>query len=525
MSSLSQRGRFIVTMITGIALSIGAPAIFILPTDAPVERLVQNLSKHLADHPQDGEAYYSLARTHALAFSMQQRTIVVYDANGPVPMPADDRRQETTTRLRLEEADRKGEGQAPVTAVLTQQELREHLVEGVRAYNRAIEISPDRAKYRLGLASLLEAGRKLAGEITVAPGINTPRADPEKLRHWHSTLSKASAGDDRAAQRIRDQLRTPEHDWVKSHPRLELVPALLAARDDQDEKIQQFARRMLSEDWIDQACDQYFAAFSLALRAEGKAVEQPMRGLGELVAFESGKAFERLVRERGTRPDDAVRLTTVSAGLKAFERLPPNRAVTPIVFSFSSHRTLSDLCDHTARVRFNLDGSDRPQQWPWLKPTTGLLCWDPANSRRITSGRQLFGSVSWWIFFDNGYQALDALDDNRDAALTGPELAGIAVWFDRNANGISDSGEVTPVHKLGVAAISCRATSTSDGCPANLQGISFTDGRVLPTYDWIADPAPGSFDESSPTRPLPLALAASCVALSAMPFIPRRRAK
>ena len=44
----------------------------------------------------------------------------------------------------------------------------------------------------------------------------------------------------------------------------------------------------------------------------------------------------------------------------------------------------------------------------------------------------MFGSVTWWLFFSDGYRALDTLDDNRDGRLTGSELSGIAVWFDRN---------------------------------------------------------------------------------------------
>ncbi|MBT3202234.1 MAG: hypothetical protein HN350_20220, partial [Phycisphaerales bacterium] len=51
-------------------------------------------------------------------------------------------------------------------------------------------------------------------------------------------------------------------------------------------------------------------------------------------------------------------------------------------------------------VRFDLDGDGRAQSWPWVKPTTGILVWDPSGQGRITSGQQLFGSVTIWMFFN-----------------------------------------------------------------------------------------------------------------------------
>ena len=98
---------------------------------------------------------------------------------------------------------------------------------------------------------------------------------------------------------------------------------------------------------------------------------------------------------------------------------------------------------------------------------------------------------------------MDVLDDDRDGQLAGSELAGLAVWFDRNANGISESGDVIPIESLGIASLATRATSTEDGSPANRSGLSMSDGRVLPTYDWIApawkDPCE-SLDDSLASR-------------------------
>ena len=91
------------------------------------------------------------------------------------------------------------------------------------------------------------------------------------------------------------------------------------------------------------------------------------------------------------------------------------------------------------------------------------------------------------MFWEDGYQALDALDDNRDGVLSGDELRGLCVWRDANGNGVCDPGEVVPVQALGIESISVRATDSADGCPANVNGIRMRDGRVLPTYDWTTE--------------------------------------
>jgi hypothetical protein len=74
---------------------------------------------------------------------------------------------------------------------------------------------------------------------------------------------------------------------------------------------------------------------------------------------------------------------------------------------------------------------------------------------------------------------------------SGPELAGLAVWFDRNSNGVSDPGEVIPVETLGITGLAAAAVTGVDGdAPMNARGLFLRDGRVLPTYDWISHEVP-----------------------------------
>ena len=59
-------------------------------------------------------------------------------------------------------------------------------------------------------------------------------------------------------------------------------------------------------------------------------------------------------------------------------------------------------------------------------------------------------------FWADGFEALRALDDNRDGELTGGELGGLALWRDEDGDGVSDPGEVLPANVHGIAGLSVR---------------------------------------------------------------------
>lgn len=158
---------------------------------------------------------------------------------------------------------------------------------------------------------------------------------------------------------------------------------------------------------------------------------------------------------------------------------------TPVIFGAAD--SVEGLLDVERTVSFDIAGDGIPRRWPWVRPTTGILVWDPANSGQITSGRQLFGSVTWWIFWNDGYRALSALDDNGDGWLSGPELDGIGVWYDRNSNGISEPGEVHPCGQAGVLRIAARAQRGPDGVLTHPGGV-ILGNKILPSFDWLVAP-------------------------------------
>ena len=232
--------------------------------------------------------------------------------------------------------------------------------------------------------------------------------------------------------------------------------------------------------WQDAASQTYWLAYE---RAEGSDLKDGGGLQQKLVSQEAGAAYSRMIRQRGRlSAAEILQLGRVALALKRMESRMV--AVTPIVFSLKPQIGLSSLLAPSRRVRFDLDGTGREQKLSWVGSETAMLCWDPAGTGKISSGKQLFGSVTWWMFWRDGYAAMAALDDNRDGWLTGRELSGLALWFDRNQNGVSDPGEVVPIAQTPVSGLATTATGAESGSPRNAAGLRLRDGSTLPTWDW-----------------------------------------
>lgn len=168
------------------------------------------------------------------------------------------------------------------------------------------------------------------------------------------------------------------------------------------------------------------------------------------------------------------------------------RPITPIVISMRDGLTARDLEDHSARVMFDADGTGVKKPWTWITRDAGWLVYDPHNTGKITSGLQFFGGVTFWMFWENGYQALAALDDDGDGMLKGRELKGLAIWQDLNGNGVCERGDVKPLSEWGIVALSCRYVRDAqrpDRIAYSPRGVFFRDGFSRPTYDIILHPA------------------------------------
>jgi tetratricopeptide (TPR) repeat protein len=186
---------------------------------------------------------------------------------------------------------------------------------------------------------------------------------------------------------------------------------------------------------------------------------------------------------------DAKEIATLNDRIERMLQVP--RPITPIVVPLREGLSVYDLEDRAASVPFDADGTGLAKRWTWITPNAGWLVSDPRGTGKITSSLQLFGGVTFWMFWEHGYQALAALDNDGDRMLAGPELRGLAIWQDRDSNGVCDEGEVQPLSAWGIASISCRCerdTAHPDGIVFSPQGVVLTDGTTRPTYDIVLRP-------------------------------------
>ncbi|RYG33717.1 hypothetical protein EON81_17500 [bacterium] len=228
--------------------------------------------------------------------------------------------------------------------------------------------------------------------------------------------------------------------------------------------------------YLDLAYAAYHASFNASQPKDlgAEYAQQPMT-YENWISVEAGESMLRLQPAR-----NAAAIQDHLATIKA----KPGGPITPILFSLSVAKPLEELLDATKRVKFDLDGTGRPQTYGWTRPDTAILVWQPDPEVPITSGRQLFGSATWWMMYRDGYAALAALDNDGNGWLEKKELDGLAVWRDANQNGVSDPGEVTSLAGLGIRGLVTRARDRTGRSPYHPEGLRLNDGRVLPTYDW-----------------------------------------
>jgi tetratricopeptide (TPR) repeat protein len=202
---------------------------------------------------------------------------------------------------------------------------------------------------------------------------------------------------------------------------------------------------------------------------------------GHTVTGEAGGYLTALL----DKEKDKDEIADLKEKVAKLAKLP--RPITPIAVPLKAGLTAADLEDTTAAVAFDADGTG-VKKWSWISPQAAWLVYDPKTTGKVDSGLQLFGNVTFWMFWADGYAALRALDDDRDGRLSGNELSGLALWHDANGNGVSDPGEVKPLAEHGVTALGCRAEVLKSHpdkiahCPT---GVTFKDGTTRPTFDLI----------------------------------------
>lgn len=177
---------------------------------------------------------------------------------------------------------------------------------------------------------------------------------------------------------------------------------------------------------------------------------------------------------------NARELSDIKSKTAELEKLP--RYVTPVVIPLRDDLTIEQvLVDQ--RVQFDLDGRGKHLYRNWISSDSGWLVFDSDQQGQIDSGLQLIGSVSFWLFWRNGYEVLGALDNDRDGWLEGDELEHLAIWQDVNANGVSEPGEVRGLEHWGIEALATTGRHHCQNVLVSPEGLRLTSGETRPTWD------------------------------------------
>jgi hypothetical protein len=342
------------------------------------------------------------------------------------------------------------------------------LVENLQ---KAIETKPKDARLRLNLARV----------HAMAYALKTDKAQVNKridaLAAWFGYEAKfvpftpkATDDADRRAT-AREHLKKATASYREA---IKLAPDDLAARLGLAWTTEQAGNK-------DEAIRQYRDVITRGWKNEKKLKAGPIGG--NYITVEAAGYLIPLLDKTADREEIAT-LQERSAQLR---KLP--RPVTPIAIPLRDGLGAADLVDRSARVAFDLDGTGLAQRWTWITPQAGWLVYDGRGRGQVGSGLQLFGNVTFWLFWANGYDALASLDDNGDGRLTGDELKHLAIWHDRNGNGVVDPGEVKSLAEWGIVELSCRSRpGPSAGCAAWVPtGVVFRDGSTRPTFDVILE--------------------------------------
>jgi hypothetical protein len=336
------------------------------------------------------------------------------------------------------------------------------------------------------LSNAVDVGKTSAEPVFAHPGIDTgipaltnALANPQWQTQSRTHFTNALRYYDRA---LRELARS-----TNAMDRWNLLPARLGYAWTLDQAGQTHAalreyRLVLDEAWASEmqvSLSDWWEQLKASWGAR-QWLGRPQRSLGPGVCF-SEETIRYLLPHL-----DPVKDAAEIAGLQRRQaRLAAApRAMTPILIPAASATGLAELVDPDAAVLFDLDGSGRPARWGWIRDSATWLVWDPQGTGNITSGLQLIGGVTFWVFWRDGYEVLDALDDNGDGRLSGEELQGLALWADANSNGISESGEVVPANEAGLRELRTQPEVHYTGIPFHPQGATFEGTPSRPSFDW-----------------------------------------
>lgn len=419
-----------------------ASAMFMPPKLVPVDTLEKNASAYTAAHPAEANGWYVSARIHYLAFVSKAAALATpgkgEDENG-LPLLY------------------RGYGTKMDPTIAMQDEAKRRALKKLGL--EEVPMDDTRAAY-------LEAYNAAASEMKAANWTPPVPAPEELLRH----VRKAFEDFDKA---LAIAPRNALYQLGKA--------SLLQQYADEQPALEKAGLKDLpAVEPLEDRANAFYKAFVLAKEKDAASKSQPLLGLSDMVSYEAGETYLKLL-PKGEKAEE------VRTHLDKLNALPMG-PITPIVFSMDqSADSIGALLEPERKVNFDLAGFGRADAWPWVKPGTSLLVWDPSGEGNIRDGKQLFGTYTWGIFWENGFRALAMLDDNHDGVLSGSEIKGLAAWTDADGDGMASKAEVVPLSQLHVRSLATHESGFEGIHPMNRGGLVLQDGTTRILWDWTTN--------------------------------------
>jgi hypothetical protein len=129
-----------------------------------------------------------------------------------------------------------------------------------------------------------------------------------------------------------------------------------------------------------------------------------------------------------------------------------------LALDINGNGIIDTLRTYKSKVFFNLNGFDMKNKTAWLKKEDALLVYDKDNNGKIESLDELFGNVGL-----SGFDELKSYDKNGDGNIDKDDdiFVKLQLWFDKNNNGKTESGELKSLEKAGIKALHVKRKKVS----------------------------------------------------------------
>ena len=136
---------------------------------------------------------------------------------------------------------------------------------------------------------------------------------------------------------------------------------------------------------------------------------------------------------------------------------------SPLILDFINIGSPSLIDPSNSQVYFDITATGVKENVGWISGKQGaILALDLNQNNRIDDGAELFGEFTYMIDqhrrAKNGYEALAQYDENNDGVIDSKDnvFKSLKLWFDLNANGLSEKEEIFSLQEKSVSSINVK---------------------------------------------------------------------